>query len=208
MRFWRAGAAMGILIDPIETTVSRLEGSGGSGFYLTNSGPLQIGGVAPLAMGVAVSAGDARIRASSPLTVAEDVIANGGVFLKADESAGLGDDLTVNGGVTVRAVTDDAILEAGDNLTLFATSLVEAPAGEVNLKVDCDNGDLGGQTALIAGVINSADGATLLGDSENDSFFVSAMGAGGLLIDGLGGDDFYSIQYPFGATFGRPDLDQ
>lgn len=200
----RAGAAMGILIEPIETTVSRLEGSGGSGFYLTNSGPLQIGGVAPLVTGVAVSAGDARIRASSPLTVAEDVNASGGVFLKADESAGLGDDLIVNGGVTVRAVTEDVILEAGDNLTLFATSLVEAPAGEVNLKVDCDNGDLGGQTALIAGVINSADGATLLGDSENDSFFVSAMGTGGLLIDGLGGDDFYSIQYPFGATFGSP----
>ena len=128
-----------------------------AGFYLTNSGPLQIGGVAPLTMGIAVSAGDARIRASSPLTVAEDVIAIGGVFLKADESAGPGDDLTVNGDVIVRAVTEDAILEAGDNLTLLATSLVEAPAGEVNLKVDCDNGDLGGQTALIAGLINSAD---------------------------------------------------
>lgn len=192
-------SGVGTNADALETAVTHLQGAGGTGgFLLDNTGALIVDGVT-------TTTGDIRIFAHSPLTVAGDVIGGGLVFLKAVESAGSGDDLTVNAGATVRSTGGNVVAEAGDNLTLQATSLVEALAGTVSIKGDCDNADAPGSTITIAGIINSLNGATVNGDTDSDHILVSAMGTGGLLLDGLAGSDSYEITYPdlpetFGST--------
>lgn len=199
----RAEGGVGTLANSLETSVTQLEGSGGSGgFYLDNYGALTIGGLTGV-VGVSTTTGDIRIIAHSPLTVIEDVIGGGFVFLHAGETAGTGDDLTIIGGVTVRSNANNVDLEAGDDVYLNAGSLIEAPTGTVFIKGDCANADALGSNIIIDGLINSANGATVNGDSDDDFISVTAMGTGGLLLDGLAGNDNYSLTYPdLPTTFG------
>ncbi len=199
----RGSAGVGIAIDAIETSLSNLEGSGGSGgFFVSDNGALTIGGINGV-VGVSATSGDIRVVSTGALDVTENVIGDGLVFLHAGETAGAGDNLTINGGVTVRSTANNVDLEAGDDVYLNAGSLIEAPTGTVFIKGDCANADALGASIIIDGLINSAGGATVNGDSDDDAISVTAMGTGGLLLDGLGGNDDYTITYPdLPTTFG------
>ncbi len=199
---------VGSVADPIETTVGNLEGAGGTGgFFVTDSNALTIGDITTV-VGVSTSTGDIEVRSTGAMTVSENVIGGGLVFLHAQETPGTGDDLVVQTGVTIRSVVDDVDLEAGDDINLQAGSLVEAlgaglPTPTVFLKGDCGNADAPGSTITINGLINSLAGATVNGDTDADTIIVNALGSGGLTVDGLGSDDNYVITYPdLPATFG------
>lgn len=188
--------------DFIETTVSNIEGSGANGFFVANTGALTIGDVSPIVNGISSSNGDIDVSAASPLTVAADVVAAGLVTLTAGESAGGGDNLTVQSGVTVSSALGSVTLYAGDDVTIEAGATVTSSTDTVLIKGDFNNADAAGSTILVDGIINSANGATINGDTDGDTIIVNAMGTGGLLLDGLQGNDTYIITYPTGSTFG------
>ncbi len=197
-----ATGGVGTALDPIELSVSKLEGAGGTGgFFVSNNQSLTIGGITAAA-GVSTTTGAINVTSAGALDVAEFVIGGGFVVLSAAESGGA-DNLTVNSGVAVSSTGSDVELRAGDNITLVAGSLTEAPSGTVFIKGDDGNADGLGSNITIDGLINSANGATVNGDSNADIITVTAMGSGGLLLDGLGSNDSYILTYPdLPTTFG------
>ena len=121
-----AGTGIAAAADPLETTVSNVAWSAGTGgIDLVNAGPLTIGSVT--AFGATVTggsgAGAATVTATSPLTVAADVVMGGNVTLTAGEISDApvcADDLTVNAGVTVSSTGANVLLRAGDDIVLGA----------------------------------------------------------------------------------------
>lgn len=175
-----ASGSVGSAANRIKTSVSNLEGSGMTGFFVTNTGNLVIGGVSGSSTGVMSSGGTVDVRTNSPLTVSENVTGNA-VFLKANDKAGFGDDLTVSAAVTVQATAGNVDLEAGDDVTLQAGSTIIA-SGAIHVVIDCGNADPGvGATATISGLLNSGTGISISGQHDSDH---------------------YNITYPTGSTFG------
>lgn len=193
-----AGIGLG---NSIETQVSNLEAAGSAGVFIDNSGALTVGGISMM-VGVSSSAGQVSLTTHSPLTVSENISADTNVELTATETVGSTDNITVEAGVTITSSKNDIELCAGDNVSLEETSVLNAPQGSVVIEIDCMNADAAGGVATIAGTINSLNGATVTGDSNDDQFYVSNMGTGGLELDGLNGNDLYQITYPSVATFG------
>jgi hypothetical protein len=178
----QALGGVGTSADPIETTISRIEGTGGTGgFFLTNNGALSIGGIDPAFVGVTTTGnGDIVIIANSPLNVEENVIGGGNVTLSAGETTSLGDSLTVNAGVIVRSNTGNVSLSAGDDITAQLTSVIEATAGAINITSDVNDQNPGvGTTITIAAQLIAANGTTITGGTD---------------------DDNYNLTYPTGAT--------
>lgn len=193
----RANGGVGAAINALDGSISNLEASGGGGgVYLDNYRPLTIGQISGVVGVSSTGTGPILINNQGSLTVTEDVIGGGLVVLHTIDTAGAGDDLTVQSGVVVRSTVRDIDLGAGDDIFLQAGSLIEALVRGVVIKGDNANADAAGSSIYIDGIINSALGATVNGDSDDDSIFVTAMGTGGLLLDGLGGNDTYSIVYP------------
>ena len=197
-----ASGSVGTSIKEIDTIISNLEGAGANDFYVTNTGTLIIGDVSPFVVGVSSLFGVVVVIANSPLIVNANVTALLDVALIANESAGSGDDLTVNPGVTVSSTFGSVLLGAGDNLLIPVGATVNANMGVVVLNGDINNNDPQGSTITLNGTINSAVGAFAGAGSDDDQFIVTAMGLGGLQLDGLGGDDTYTITYPTGSSFG------
>ena len=198
----RANGGVGSFINALDTSVSNLEASGGSGsVLLDNYRPLTIGQISGV-VGVSTTTGQIRINNQGSLTIAENVIGGSLISLLVGDAAGTGDDLTVQSGVIVRSTSAKIDLAAGDDVYLQGFSLVEAPNGSVFIKGDSANADALGAFISIDGIINSKSGALVNGDSDADEVLVDAMGTGGLTLDLLGGNDHYRINYPTSSTFG------
>ncbi len=169
-----ATAGVGSSADPIETTVSRLEGAGAAGgFFVTDSDGLSIGGIG-ITVGVSTTTGDLAVRANGSLTVEEDVAASGAtgsVLLKANETAGV-DNLLVNAGVAVSSNASSVTLQAGDGITLAATSVISAGT---TISIDGDSGDsdAGGSTINVASQLLAPGGTTISGGNDSDSFIIT-----------------------------------
>lgn len=185
-------------MDAIDTQVAVISGAGGiGGFFVTNDGPLMVGSGMGIMASVMTTGGDVQIESASPLTISSDVIGGGAVFLKANDSPFPGDDLRVETGVTVRASGGVVQLEAGDDLTLEAGSLVESLTTTVLLQGDSGNFDPGtGSTIQIDGVVNSAGGTTVTGQNDADEIRLTNAGTGGITLSGIAGDDRYVVSYP------------
>lgn len=185
-------------VEPIDTQIEVIRGSGGEGgVFVTNRGPLQIGDGSGGMAGVTTGAGDIEIVATSPLTVSSHVFSGGRILLRAGESADPGDDLLVESGVTVRAENGVVELEAGDNLTLEAGSVVESLTERVLIQGDVGNFDSGtGSTIQIDGIVNSAGGTLVSGQNDGDVIRLTAAGSGGITLSGTAGNDRYVVSYP------------
>jgi hypothetical protein len=151
-----AGTGIASAADPLETTVSNLAWSSGTGSIdLANSGALTVTSVT--AFGATVTGGSgfghASITASSPLTVASDIIMAGDINLTTVEGAeppqlpAPDDDLTVNGGVTVRSNGGNVNFTSGDSVLIQAGATVRSDVAAT------------GTVSLLAGV----------GDTDNDA---------------------------------------
>ena len=194
-------AGVGTSIDPIETTVSRLEGLGGTGgFFDVNSTSLTIGGISGLTTGVSSSTGNIDVRADGVVTVAENVVstgATGNIFIKANENTGLGRDLTVNAGVTISSPNGNINLEAGDNITTLATSVISAPAGAVVIRGDCNDNDTEGTAIDIASQLVSGTGTSVIGGNDNDTYEIAyplgVSNSGTVTITDNGGTDAATV---------------
>jgi len=178
-----ATAGVGTVADPIETTISRLEATGGTGgVFVTDVDSLTIGGIDVGTIGVSSGTGNIDVRTTTgTLTVEENVTSttSGNILLKTTDTAGVGEDLTVNAGVTISTNTGNIDIQAGDNLTLVATSHLNAPGGTIAITGDSGDADAGvGSTLTIAAELDST----------------------GTAINGGGDDDIYDFFYPAGAT--------
>lgn len=169
-----ADGGVGTVADPIETTLSRLEAVGGTGgVFVTDADSLTIGGIDAGTIGVSSGTGDIDVRTTSgTLTVEENVTstASGNILLKTTDTAGVGDDLTVNAGVIIGTNTGNIAIQAGDNVTLSATSHLNAPGGTITITSDSDDADAGvGTTLHIAAQLDST-GTTINGGASDDNY--------------------------------------
>src|SRR6266540_358995 len=175
-----------------DTHVSTLAGVNGAGTVdIANSGGLTIATVDSVA-GVTNTGTLLAIGASSPITVAADVVGAGSVTLNAADSAGAGDDVILAPGVTVESTAGGVSVSAGDNVTIPATSEVKADSGSVVMFVDASNIDPGvGGVFTLRGLV-SGSSTTVTGDTDGDRFLFSPGGAvTGLTVAGQAGADVY-----------------
>jgi hypothetical protein len=200
-------AANGVEIEGAGTDVNTLAVSASAGAAtFENSGALTIGTVAAggnagFTGATGLSAGNTiNVSASSPLTVANDVITTvGDLTLTAGDSSAVGDNLTLNAGTTVSANGGNVVLRAGDNLVLAGQVTANGGAGTLTGAIDFGNADAGtGGAATFTGSISAAS-RSLSGESDADSI-IGSSGAdtinGGLGADtqsGGAGDDVFEI---------------
>lgn len=196
----RGLVGVGTAADPIETTVSRLEGAGGSGgVFDVNTGSLAIGGISAGTTGISTTTGHIDIRADGTLTVEENVTttgATGDIVLKANENAGTGRDLTVNAGVTLSSPNGNITLAAGDNLTTQAGSVLSAPTGTISLTGDSDDADAEGSAISISSHLVST-GTSVSGGNDHDTYLIAyplgALNVGTVTISDSGGTDAATV---------------
>jgi hypothetical protein len=118
-------AAVGTAADPLDTQLDELSGESVTGFYVDNTGPLDI------AYDGIVAGGDVRVTASGALSVSASVSGGGAVTLRAPNST-----LTVDAPVTTtpgtggelillgRVVLNAAVTPGAGTITLQASNLV------------------------------------------------------------------------------------
>lgn len=157
-------------------------------------GLLTIGTVDGLPGVTNTSPGEIQITNLSPLTVAADVTANGNVTLTASDTnvAGGVDNLVVNAGVMVTSNLGNVTLNAGDDVTLNATSTVSAPNGGIAIVVDDPGSDPDpganetGSTVNInsVNVLTALNGTTILGGDDNDIFNLFPQVNSVIFVDG------------------------
>lgn len=188
------GAGFGTSSDPIESSVARLEATGGAGgVWVVNSKSLMIGGVDPMpglralngAIGVSLTSGS--------LTVAEPVSATGAITLATTDlnAAANAETLVINPNVSVTSTSSSVTLDAGDDLFLRAGSVVSAAQG-ATLKADLTSADSGvGATITIAGQLNSPGGTIITGGPDNDiikiSYLPNSTNVGTIRLSDAGG---------------------
>ena len=137
-----AGTGVGSMLEPFETTVSRLEADGNSGgVYIESTGNLTIGvasGDADDIVGVRATGGDIVLTVSSPLTVTEDIENSGGgnITLTSSADGGNDDHITVTG---ARVVASGG---AGDITLNVGTDLIINDSGVANDIQNAGTGDI------------------------------------------------------------------
>lgn len=196
----RGLAGVGTLADPIETTVSRLEGAGGSGgFFELNTSSLAIGGITAGTTGISTTTGSIDIRVDGALTIEENVTTTGvigNIVIKANENPGTGRDLTVNAGVTLSSSSGNIALDAGDNLTVQAGSILSASAGTIALTGDSDDTDAEGSAISVSSQLLST-GTSISGGNDNDTYLIAyplgVFNAGAVTISDSGGTDSATV---------------
>ncbi len=185
--------------DDINTAVSALAASNSTSgdIHISNDvgGLLTIGTVDGL-VGVTNAAPDpgvVLITNASPVTVANEVTANGPIGISAldGDVAGGVDNLTVDAGVAVTSNANHVNLFAGDDLHLAATSTVSAPNGSVFIKVDdFFDPDAGpnttGSTVTLGdnAVLTSLLGTQISGGDDPDVFNLIPQLFTDILLDG------------------------
>ena len=121
---------------PITSRVGNVEGQSTAGStWLTNTGDLIVGGVADSGDAGVESGGSTQITATSPITVIEDILAEGDITLTATDSAEAGDDLTVLAGIAIQSAAGAITLRAGDNVSIELGASVAA-AGALTIEAD------------------------------------------------------------------------
>ena len=192
----RGQEGVGSAADPIETTTGRLEGVGGTGgFFVSNTGVLQIGGIGAT-NGISTTTGNITILNDNSLTVAENVgstAATGNIVLSAVENLDplTITDLTVNTGVTISSPSGNISLLAGDNLTLQNSTVVSAPTGSITVAGDNGDNDAGGSNITVAAQFVSGSGTSIVGGSGNDHYSITyptaSLNVGTITLTDAGG---------------------
>ncbi|MFO0885669.1 MAG: hypothetical protein U0894_16030, partial [Pirellulales bacterium] len=182
-----ASTGIGSSVDPIETAVSNLEATTGSGgIFVANAGNLQIGGVNGI-VGVNAVSGNIVVTTTGSLQNIEGVNnTNGNITLSALDAAVAGQNLTVS--AAIQATAGSVTLNAGDNLSVNAPLTAGTT---VTGNVDSGNADGGtGGVFTLSGSVGvpvaiTAPGGTFLnGNTDNDTFNVYAQTTTAFSIDG------------------------
>ncbi|MBP9732981.1 MAG: S-layer family protein [Candidatus Omnitrophica bacterium] len=202
-----AGTGIGSAADELETTVSRMEASNGTGgIFTNNTGALEIGNVDGAITGIQNAGGDVRIIGNSSITVNE-AIANtgGGNTTLTGNGAALGDSIIVNANIANTGGNGIMSLSAGDEILVNGASSVST-TGTGAINATSGTGNAGGDITMAPGssfrsqagnITLTADGdaniAEVNGDSNADAIVgnvtINAAGNGGANGDILDTND-------------------
>jgi filamentous hemagglutinin family protein len=146
----QAAAGIAANADRLETSVSNLDASGGSGgVFIRNDRDLAIGGGASALgaslTGVSATGSDIKVTAAGAMTVSENVVNSGGgnIFLHANGTTA-GSDLAFNSGADITATGGNGsiLLTAGDTAAMGAGSIASVQgAGTVTIAAGEDYSD-------------------------------------------------------------------
>ena len=211
----RQGVGVSGAFGAIDTRVTNLEGDGGTGgFSLTNTGPLNIGGISSVE-GVSAH-GAITISTASPLTVNETVSSASDVTLTASTVATDGvddclDDLTINALVdghnvflnaaddvevfdTVRA-SENLTIRAGDGVELndfiFAGKTVSITTADAGVGNDDANGDCPNTLVFGTGGGIFADDIVINAAADITLGILKAVNTVAVTATGAGSDIFF-----------------
>ena len=189
--------------NALETTVSNLAFSNttSGNVQISNTGGLTIASVDGQATSSNVGTGTTTISASSPVTFAVNTSSGGNLTANATEDAGAlaTDDVTVNAGVTVQSTAGDVTFNAGDDIVITATGVVQATAanGDVTLNSGVgDNDNVGTQTLDGTVSANTTNGVVTLDLNADGSATQAGTGtitANGLRLLGTGADGSFAL---------------
>ncbi|MDP8230581.1 MAG: filamentous hemagglutinin N-terminal domain-containing protein [Candidatus Gorgyraea atricola] len=168
-----AETGIGTDADSLETTIETLSATTVTGdIHVVNTGDLQI--INSTVNGAQITGGSSSdnitILASSPLTVAADVVdAGGGSIILAAEGTTAGDDLTINDVITASGGNGNITLYAGNTITHNGVAVTAAGSGTVNYYAGVDYNSGTPQAGLSTGLsdITMAAAATAVSGSGN-----------------------------------------
>ncbi len=178
--------------------------------FIDNSGAVVSGDVVSGHNGQTASGinagGNVVFEASSPITVAENILAGGAITLHAhDDADAEPDDLTVNAGITIQAGTSITLL-AGDNLLLLPA--VQLIAGtSIFLQADFGNAEGATDSIVLTAAILSA-GTTITGTATGQVNILAATTAtAGTDVSLTAGESLTVSGSDLTATSGSATLD-
>tara|TARA_R110002072_G_scaffold243821_2_gene403150 strand:- start:147970 stop:171135 length:23166 start_codon:yes stop_codon:yes gene_type:complete len=179
--------------DALETTVSNLAFSNttSGNVEISNTAGLTINSVDGQATSSNVGAGTTTLTASSPVTFAVNTSSGGNLTANATEDAGAAtnDDVTVNAGVTVQSTAGDVTFNAGDDIVIAATGVVQATAAGGDVTLNAGVGDNDNQaTMTLDGTVsaNTTNGVVTLNLGAGGAASPALQGATGMITaDGL-----------------------
>jgi hypothetical protein len=181
----------------LRSEVGNIEGESIVGStWVENTGPLTVGGVVDSSDPGMLGGGSARITATSPITVTEDMIYPHEVILTAGDSPDAGDDLVVLSGVTVQSENSYVELRAGDMLLLEPGSIINA-SGPVTLICDFESGDPEGGMINPQGQI-IATSLEIRGQEHDDVFALGNLSRSANVLGGEGIDTLIGPDEPDG----------
>ncbi|MEJ2723028.1 MAG: hypothetical protein P8175_00020 [Deltaproteobacteria bacterium] len=190
-----AAQDIGEVGNPITTEVGNIEGKSTAGStWVTNTGPLTVGGVVDSSDPGMLGGGSAIITATSPITVEEDLVFPNEIILTAGDSPDAGDDLVVVSGKRVQS--EYVELRAGDNLIIEEDAVIEATA----LKLF---GDYGNADPEVGSTIDPrgeiiATSVEILGEADGDVFALGNLSAPASVTGGGGTDELIGPDEPGG----------
>jgi autotransporter-associated beta strand protein len=177
------GLAVGNTGDPIETAAGRLEGGElGSGFFVSDSGTLIIGGISTLFTGIESMGGDVTVSAATSITVDDAVSAAGAGAITLNARGGDAGDLVL--GAPITSITGSITLVADDDIVSNAAGTIATADGPLALTAD-DDLNVSGTIQLLGAVDHGSAGSTWsLADIDGVASLIS--GSGGLIKAGTG----------------------
>jgi Ca2+-binding RTX toxin-like protein len=198
-----AASDIGAEGNPLSTQVGNLEGYSEAGeVWISNAGPLTVGGVSELEGINAV--GGVVIKASSPVTVTETIQA-ADIVIESGDSAGSGDNILVLKEVTLWSKEGKVSLRAGDNLYIEEGATIRA-ATTLELFGDSSDTDPDPDTGAIIDPRGEiiAESVEIRGGADGDVIDLSHLsvdatvsgGEGSDTIIGPDGDSIWEITGP------------
>jgi hypothetical protein len=137
---------IGTFATPITTQASAIEGKSTSGnFVVDNTGAVEIGGVIEgsfndqTVSGI-VSGGEVWFVASSPVTLTENINADGDITVTSNDAAGNGDFILVKQDRNIVSNGGSVYLQSGDDITIETGATITA-GGEILFTADYEKSD-------------------------------------------------------------------
>ncbi|EAR60225.1 type I secretion target repeat protein [Oceanospirillum sp. MED92] len=175
--------------NALATRVGNIEGQSTTGStWIVNTGAMAVGGVVDGSDPGMQAGGSVNLTTNSPLTVAENITANGNIILTSNDNSA-GDDLTVNANITVTSQTGSITVNAGDDFIHNDGAKLDA-ATTIVINGDASSSDAEGSTIQVDGDLVAGTSITVRGNADDDTINVTGnVTAPTILIDGEAGED-------------------
>ncbi|MBL4832198.1 MAG: hypothetical protein JKY55_20255, partial [Aliivibrio sp.] len=195
MTYLFAAQDIGTSDNELTTEVGNIQGQSTTGStYVSNTGALNIGGVVSGLPNGLLAGGSVNIVTKSPMTIIENITAEGDINLtSADNSAN--DDIVIASGIVLSSEANINI-NSGDGFTLSGSAVLQA---DNNINIQIDDGELGnsdaeGANVDIQGSINAGNQLEILGNGDQDEINIEGIiSAANINIDTGDDDDVITV---------------
>ncbi len=176
MTYLFAAQDIGTSDNELTTEVGNIQGQSTTGStYVSNTGALNIGGVVSGLPNGLLAGGSVNIVTKSPMTIIENITAEGDINLtSADNSAN--DDIVIASGIKLSSEANINI-NSGDGFTLSSTAVLQAD-NSINIQIDegkIGNSDSMGAKVDIQGTIDAGNQLEILGNDNQDEINIEGI---------------------------------